>query len=160
VNVLRFPVRQLDVRRAVLCGMALVNPATQNVTFVEVVHSLTVPAASLGEYVGLRAHFLIVGDGEFDVRVVWVGADGAVVRAGDACDRVAVEGATEFASSGVRLPPGPGEWHLALQWRPARGGDVSYANAPDLDGPAAGWCDGGAQHWIVVRAAAEPGVRA
>jgi hypothetical protein len=107
----------LECTRIVPCARAIRDAATGLATFVDVYEVLRLPKAALGQCVPVVVHFSIVGEGDFEVRPVWVDARGETSPAGDLVDRVSVRGRSAFLAPQVRVPDRAGAYALALEWR-------------------------------------------
>jgi hypothetical protein len=108
----------LDAFRIVICSTVLINPATANISYVEIVDTVQLPAEAFGQNIGVQANIAVEGKGDYAIRLAWARGN-ETQPAGDVPNDVTVDNNTRINSAQLRTPKTPGAWSLVLEWRHA-----------------------------------------
>ena len=108
----------LECWLGVVCDQAICDRASLRATYVNVHERWTLPSTDLlGQNLPFQAHFNVSGQGQYEVRLMWVGMDKSTQPAGDQPDEVMFEGRGHFSAAALKVPSKPGLYDLTLEWR-------------------------------------------
>ena len=108
---------ELSCIRLVVCRRALVDRASNLVSYIDVVDDVVVDPGVLGTKVNLSVEAELVGQGSYEVALSWTDQDNASYRASDGGSSVFTELRTRVSLTELILPPKAGTYILSVEYR-------------------------------------------